>query len=144
VRREKRTTYTTEDGLIDNNINDIAVDKDGNIWIAAGIAWSPGEEYKAEVSKFDGTKQNFSLSINNVPLGEATTSLFGVLHLSLDTQNAADGHYILTLDDLPGPSASFQLDTAADTLPRQGDYELSNLPEVPVYTRRSFIPLSRK
>lgn len=40
----KWTYYATKDGLIDNNVNDLAMDAQGNIWVATEFG----------VSMFDG------------------------------------------------------------------------------------------
>jgi ligand-binding sensor domain-containing protein len=103
------TNYTTDEGLVNNNVNSIAIDKEGNKWFACGALYWGG------VSKFDGT--NWTTIMESSPITTIAIDAQGNKWFGTDGGvSKFDGTTWTIYDTLDGLASNYVFDIAIDAL----------------------------
>jgi len=105
--------YTTADGLVDNYVNDVAVDVDGSLWFATnkGVSHYTGQYSAVPQSKPTAVNNSYRL-LNNYPnpFNPATTITYQVTfpaHVRIDIYNV-NGQLVQVLVDSRHTSGNYQ------------------------------------
>jgi hypothetical protein len=149
------TTYSTADGLSDNNVHAIAIDAAWNKWFGTDSGVSElflipslhinypsgvsGSYFNIMGEGFP-PKQSASVSVNGSALGNLSTSSSGTITFTLTTTNAEEGIYNVSLSLNPSLSARFTLDSSAPLRPLEGNYTAFDVP-AGIATHEIFLPL---
>ena len=104
---------------------------------------SPDSFFTLTGANFPGNN-TATILVNGFTLGSVPTDSSGGFVFLLNTDQADEGHYIVTATVNPSASAMFVLDSDEPIRPQEGSGTIFNVPSGIAYTRTVYLPLVRR
>jgi ligand-binding sensor domain-containing protein len=153
------TSYTTANGLVSNRVNAITSDADGNLWFGTyeGVSelhfmrslsanyddGAPGSFFNLTSDHFPAN-QKVPVSVNGAQLGNVSISSHGTFTFTISTSNADVGGYIVKVGESPSVQARLRLDAQELIRPKEGDYNVIDIPSGIALTPYFYLPALRR